>query len=916
MCWRTIAMQFAMALMPGILLADVPLIRHFTKEDYQAQYQNWSVTSGPDGSMFVANNGGLLEFDGSRWILHYLPHKQTVRAVVSTEDGRLFIGGYAAFGFWEKDAESRLKYHPLDSLIDYPLFEREEIWKILVTPGGIYFQSFSTLYVYRQGKITVLNAPGNIMYLQQVGDELILPVIHKGLFRLVNDEFLPVTNTSFFAEKRVMFILGFQDGWLIGTNQSGLYTLYDGMIQPVTAPVNQNFQTHQINLGIKLSNGNIAIGTISHGVYVLRPDLSVEYVIHQENGLQNNTILSLHEDYYHDLWVAMDKGVDLVAINNPLSFFQDKQGGLGTVYAAAVFQNKLYIGTNHGLFFRPWPEESSSGFDLVEGSQGQVWDVQVYKGQLLVGHNDGTFTLKDGRWELLSGEAGGWLLIPVRGDANHLIQATYTGLAMYGWDGYEWQFKQRVGKFADPVNQLVMDNAGTVWAASPTKGLYRIWLDQDLGQVLKFQSFTQDDGLPTEYQLQLQQRGERILVGADRNWVYWSEQQGRFLPEPEYQYVSYLQGMGNDNFMDFGDYVAYLKDTILVQRFPVRLIPGYERIVPIDASRYLFCLEDGYALFDRNSVVTNTVATLSPSISYIGSLDNPGYRFGQVDGGVLSIPYSLNNLRVVFHEPYYRRAPYFRYRFGARENLPSWSEWQPESEVLLTNIPPGDYWFEVLSNASPVITSTQITILKPWYQRAWAALIFLLAGTMVLFGLQRFHAYRLEIQRRKMELEKSRKLQQQEIKLRNEQLQTAIINKSKELANTTFNLIRKNEILTQLKEEIQEMHQEPHSSLLRHEQHLLHLIDHHLANEQDWELFESNFNQVHEAFLKKLLDSNPELTPGDLRLAAYLKMNLSSKEIAPLLNISLRGVENKRYRLRSKLGLANDENLVEYLLQI
>lgn len=169
-----------------------------------------------------------------------------------------------------------------------------------------------------------------------------------------------------------MFILGFQDGWLIGTNQSGLYTLYDGMIQPVTAPVNQNFQTHQINLGIKLSNGNIAIGTISHGVYVLRPDLSVEFVIHQENGLQNNTILSLHEDYYHDLWVAMDKGVDLVAINNPLSFFQDKQGGLGTVYAAAVFQNKLYIGTNHGLFFRPWPEESSSGFDLVEGSQGQV----------------------------------------------------------------------------------------------------------------------------------------------------------------------------------------------------------------------------------------------------------------------------------------------------------------------------------------------------------------------------------------------------------------------------------------------------------------------------------------------------------------------------------------------------------------
>ena len=58
----------------------------------------------------------------------------------------------------------------------------------------------------------------------------------------------------------------------------------------------------------------------------------------------------------------------------------------------------------------------------------------------------------------------------------------------------------------------------------------------------------------------------------------------------------------------------------------------------------------------------------------------------------------------------------------------------------------------------------------------------------------------------------------------------------------------------------------------------------------------------------------PELTPGDLRLAAYLKMNLSSKEIAPLLNISVRGVENKRYRLRKKLGLAEEANLAEFIL--
>jgi DNA-binding CsgD family transcriptional regulator len=71
---------------------------------------------------------------------------------------------------------------------------------------------------------------------------------------------------------------------------------------------------------------------------------------------------------------------------------------------------------------------------------------------------------------------------------------------------------------------------------------------------------------------------------------------------------------------------------------------------------------------------------------------------------------------------------------------------------------------------------------------------------------------------------------------------------------------------------------------------------------------------VHEAFFNRLKAQFPDLTPGDLKLAAYLKMNLSSKEIAPLLNISVRGVENKRYRLRQKVHLDNDANLTEFMI--
>ncbi|WP_064196538.1 MULTISPECIES: LuxR C-terminal-related transcriptional regulator [Emticicia] len=95
---------------------------------------------------------------------------------------------------------------------------------------------------------------------------------------------------------------------------------------------------------------------------------------------------------------------------------------------------------------------------------------------------------------------------------------------------------------------------------------------------------------------------------------------------------------------------------------------------------------------------------------------------------------------------------------------------------------------------------------------------------------------------------------------------------------------------------------------------IIKLIDNNIASGHDWQIFEQNFNRVHEEFFKKLLEKFPDLTPGDLKLSAYLRMNLSSKEIAQLLNITYRSVELKRYRLRKKLHLETEENLVEWLM--
>ena len=88
------------------------------------------------------------------------------------------------------------------------------------------------------------------------------------------------------------------------------------------------------------------------------------------------------------------------------------------------------------------------------------------------------------------------------------------------------------------------------------------------------------------------------------------------------------------------------------------------------------------------------------------------------------------------------------------------------------------------------------------------------------------------------------------------------------------------------------------------------------VNKHEWETFENNLNQIHNEFVTNLSQKYPVLTSKDIKLCIYLKMNLSSKEIAPLMNISFRGVELHRYRLRKKLNLVQDENLSNFLLNL
>ncbi len=196
---------------------------------------------------------------------------------------------------------------------------------------------------------------------------------------------------------------------------------------------------------------------------------------------------------------------------------------------------------------------------------------------------------------------------------------------------------------------------------------------------------------------------------------------------------------------------------------------------------------------------------------------------------------------------------------------------------------------------------------------------------IILFGLKSksLRQTRLLIKKEKelneMEREKNQQEYQhlQDVLFAEEQinrLQKEQINqKNKKLSASTLHIINKNELLNNIRKIARDIAGDNNQSITSSAEQLIEMIDNNINLDEQWDQFKVHFESVHTAFFKRLTEHSPNLTHNELKLAAYLRMNLSSKEIAQMLNISIESATTKRYRLRKKFKLNKEENLVAFL---
>jgi len=953
-----IVLTFYVASATDIKSIGVPYVQNYTKALYQSGNQNWSITKDEHGIMYFGNADGLLSYDGKYWQLHQMPHGLIVRSVAADGKGKIYAGGFGEFGYWDDNKKGSLTYHSLISKVPKKYLPNEEIWKIYVDDNRVIFQSFGSIYIYENNSINVIRITSAqpFLFLFKLGHRFFVEQVDTGLFELKGDHLEYIQGSKILGSNGVLSILPFQNkGFLIGTSKSGLF-MYDGkQIKPWNNQANSFLETYQLNNGALISGKYFAYGTILNGIVIIDTAGNVVQHINKSSGLQNNTVLSLYTDDEENLWAGLDNGIDRIEVNSPLYFYFDKTGNFGTVYSSIIYNKKIYLGTNQGLYYSDWVTDVNNrlfqqfDFKLIPGSQGQVWDLSMQDGKLLCGHNDGTFQVDGGTIHKISNVSGGWTI--KKYNSNQLIQGTYTGLTFFKKDvSGNWVFDHNVQGFFEPSRYVEQDNRGEIWVSHAYKGIYKVILSPDLQKVISKKFYDEHAGLPESYNINVFNLNNKIVFSSDSGFYVYDDITDRF-----YKYQQLDKSLGsfassnkiipadgkkywfiNHGRVSLADFSVPGQLSIDSNSFTVlngQMVQYYENISRINNLIYLISVDDGFVIYNDDQDKPNSKIQLPPVL--IRRVENITDKITVItDNGLyddVEIPYAKNNIRISFSLPYYRQAK-VKYQYYLDGYSKQWSDWTFQTQNEFTNLGQGTYHFKIRAktnddNVTP-ITVFSFSILAPWYGSKLAMAFYLL---LVILGYYVFrHFYHLKLKRHqqylleKLQKEKEEFLkqetiasEQQIVKIRNEQLQADLAGKSRELANSAMNIVYKNELLQKISDEIGHLKDSSGKKLPDDQlRKIQKVINEGMTDERDWNLFESSFNEAHESFFKKLKTTHPDLVPNDLKLCAYLRMNMNSKEMASLLNISLRGVEIRRYRLRKKLNLEHDKNLVEFLMEL
>ena len=364
------------------------------------------------------------------------------------------------------------------------------------------------------------------------------------------------------------------------------------------------------------------------------------------------------------------------------------------------------------------------------------------------------------------------------------------------------------------------------------------------------------------------------------------------------------------------DGIGTLKCRLLFDNYNMNLVTRGKRIIPLNDSLVLVSAMQGTLLVNIRELIGNSLGSTPLKVSGLEYVDASGIHHLPINTQRISLPHNFQEFNVWAGTTIFTSNHQISYKIEGVSS--DWSAWQHDGKITFLQLPEGRYELKVrkyvIKGPYPELT-LPIEVRPPWYNTVWAWLVYI---TLVWFLVQAVLRYNLKNlhkeEQEKAEAERQAEQQQMQV-IKNRMLEAELQNKNNELTLQTTALVKRNQAIQSLLEELEKQKETlgeryPNKLYIR----MKTLMEETLNNQADWVLFESYFNSTHQNFMDRLRQRYSDLTTGDLRICCLLRMNLSTKEIASLMNVSVRAIELRRYRLRKRLELEGDTNLVDFLM--
>jgi ligand-binding sensor domain-containing protein/DNA-binding CsgD family transcriptional regulator len=912
---------------------------NYSRQQYHSGNQNWQAAQSKEGWMYFANNKGLLEFDGSSWQTYPLPGNAKVRAVRAYGD-TIYVGALGQFGRFVRNRKGRLEYERLSESTDKG--GQINIWNIQLTGSDIYYQSDDALYI-NDSKTRTACPPG-IAYSTMVYNRL-YAASSRGLFVLVGKEFQRVQGVDISQTSNIVSILPYGQGrLLLVSSDKGLWVYEDSHARQLHTAADGLIGAGRLS-SAAICGDMLALGTMQDGVILLDMKKGTAEHMSINNGLQNKTVLSTTFDRDQNLWLGLDNGIDCIPLRSPLRFLNSRQSPIGSGYCSMAYNGKLYLGTNQGLY-----EMTGESIRFVKGTGSQVLCLDTVGGQLFCGGRRFFLTI-DGERITHYDNRGVWGVRSFGHRSDVLLTASYWGLRLMRRQGQDWVMAEEVkGTDISAKTFYVEEGSTGIWVANKEKGIFRLTLSEDLTRVKSKRCYNSD----------LLPKGDNVSIASIDGETVVASRQGLFRYdathdrlEPHTTLEKRLEGHTAYTYIrqDRKGCIWYAADgTLHLVRGEHNdgylndwLMEDFESVC-LEGQRAVIGTEDGFVSLQLDGSWRHT---LDPSQGQTASPHNPphdprpyirkvyvgNYADTLFYGCELpvTIKWRDNSMRFECSAINYDPAKSVLYSYWLEGSAESgYGPYARRRIKEYTNLEEGCYIFHVriITSGSnqPAETQFAFVILPPWYRTWWAYVLYaLLTAALAWMAWRRLQRSRQQLIEQKDEQIQEREVRIQEREeeiatLREEKLEIELRSKQDELVRSRMNIVRKNEMLQDIRKTAislnNSLSEENLPASKRRIVRLIGQIDTNIEHDEDLDAFRDSFDAVHHNFLQILGERYPELSHKDKMLCAYIRMNLLSKEIAPLLNISTRGVEISRYRLRQKLGLDSKESLTEFLRKI